>query len=87
MGILRAIKIINVNRNLESIDNSIKNVMTELRVMNNPKVATEHEEFIANLNRKVGNPVNNTDMQQIDVLNRFVYFLVAEMSTALFIES
>ncbi len=27
--------------------------MTELRVMNNPKVAAEHEEFIANLNRKV----------------------------------
>ncbi|XP_065225866.1 uncharacterized protein LOC135849390 [Planococcus citri] len=50
--------------NLESIDNSIKNAMTELRVMNNPKVATEHEEFIANLNRK------SLKCRQLYLLNR-----------------
>lgn len=40
-------------RSLEDIDNSIKSVMTELRVTNDPRLASEHEEFIANLNRKV----------------------------------
>ncbi|XKL66746.1 hypothetical protein PGB90_010166 [Kerria lacca] len=37
---------------LNDIDNSIQSVMTELHVMNDPKLAMEHEEFIANLNRK-----------------------------------
>ncbi|KAK7604101.1 hypothetical protein V9T40_004374 [Parthenolecanium corni] len=46
-------KIYNVDsESLEDIDNSIKSVMTELRVTNDSRLAAEHEEFIANLNRK-----------------------------------
>lgn len=49
--------------------------MTELRVMNNPKVASEHEEFIANLNRKVTiNNVNNT----IALTHQTKYYIITQ---------
>lgn len=42
-----------VYRIVDESDNAIRTVMTELRVNMNQTLAIEHEEFIANLNRKV----------------------------------
>lgn len=38
---------------VDESDNAIRTVMTELRINLNQTLAIEHEEFIANLNRKV----------------------------------
>lgn len=40
-------------RIVDESDNAIRTVMAELRVNLNQILAIEHEEFIANLNRKV----------------------------------
>jgi len=40
-------------RVVDESDNAIRTVMAELRVNLNQMLAIEHEEFIANLNRKV----------------------------------
>lgn len=43
----------NLFRIVDASDNAIRTVMVELRVNLNQILAIEHEEFIANLNRKV----------------------------------
>lgn len=40
-------------RIVDESDNAIRTVMSELRINLNQTLAIEHEEFIANLNRKV----------------------------------
>lgn len=45
--------LIYVFRIVDESDNAIRTVMTELQINLNQTLAIEHEEFIANLNRKV----------------------------------